>query len=147
MKITAKSRYALRMLVDMAVHGDGGPRTIREISESQGLSEKFVGRIAIALKRAGLLVTARGVKGGLALALFPEKITLLDIVTATDGPLALVHCLARPGACAMHGRCAAEKAWSGVNDALASYLKAVTLASVAAEARTMASSGEQDYCI
>lgn len=147
MKITAKSRYALRMLVDMVVHGDGGPRTIREISESQGLSEKFVGRIAIALKRAGLLVTARGVKGGLALALFPEKITLLDIVTATDGPLALVHCLARPGACAMHGRCAAENAWSGVNDALASYLKSVTLASVAAEARTMASSGEQDYCI
>ena len=113
MKITAKSRYALRILLDLAVHAGPDPRPIKEIAASQGISEKFISRIAVPLRRAGLLATERGVKGGLRLARFPAKITLFDIVTATDGPLALVHCLARPGACKRQGRCAAEKACCG----------------------------------
>ena len=149
MKITAKSRYALRILLDLAASGKDGPRTIKEIAASQGISEKFVSRIAVPLRRAGLVSTERGVKGGLRLARFPKKITLLDVVTATDGPLALVHCLARPGVCKRQGRCAAEKAWAGVNDALASALRRTTLAAVAADQRRLSppSPAEPDYCI
>ena len=104
MKITAKSRYALRILLDLATNGKDGPRTIKEIAASQGISEKFISRIAVPLRRAGLVETERGVKGGLRLAQFPKKVTLLDVVTATDGPLSLVHCLARPGVCKQIGR-------------------------------------------
>lgn len=149
MKITAKSRYALRILLDLAVSGAKGPRTIKEIASSQGISEKFISRIAVPLRRAGLVATERGVKGGLRLARFPAKITLLDIVTATDGPVALVHCLARPGVCKRQGRCAAEKAWGGVNEALASALRRTTLAAVAADQRRLAppEPAEPDYCI
>ena len=137
MKITAKSRYALRILLDLAASGKDGPRTIKEIAASQGISEKFVSRIAVPLRRAGLVSTERGVKGGLRLARFPKKITLLDVVTATDGPLALVHCLARPGVCKRQGRCAAEKAWAGVNDALSAALRRTTLADVVADHRRL----------
>ena len=149
MKITAKSRYALRILLDLAVSGTKGPRTIKEIAASQGISEKFISRIAVPLRRAGLVSTERGVKGGLRLARFPAKITLLDVVEATDGPLSLVHCLARPGVCKRQGRCAAEKAWTGVNDALAAALGRTTLASVAADQRRLAppSPTEPDYCL
>ena len=149
MKITAKSRYALRILLDLAASGKDGPRTIKEIAASQSISEKFVSRIAVPLRRAGLVSTERGVKGGLRLARFPKKITLLDVVTATDGPLALVHCLARPGVCKRQGRCAAEKAWAGVNDALASALRRTTLAAVAADQRRLSPPvpTEPDYCI
>lgn len=149
MKITAKSRYALRILLDLAVSGSKGPRTIKEIASSQGISEKFVSRIAVPLRRAGLVSTERGAKGGLSLARFPKRITLLDVVSATDGPLALVHCLARPGACKRQGRCAAEKAWAGVNEALAAALRRTTLAGVAAEQRRLAPPApvEPDYCI
>ena len=149
MKITAKSRYALRILLDLAVSGAKGPRTIKEIASSQGISEKFISRIAVPLRRAGLVATERGVKGGLRLARFPAKITLLDIVTATDGPLALVHCLGRPGVCKSQGLCAAEKAWGGVNEALASALRRTTLAAVAADQRRLAPPvpAEPDYCI
>lgn len=149
MKITAKSRYALRVLVDIAANGGQGPRTIKDIAASQGISEKFISRIVVPLHRAGIVATERGVKGGLRLARFPEKITLLDIVEATDGPLSLVHCLARPGVCPRQGRCAAENAWGGINDALADALRGKKLSDVVAEDRRLASSSsaEPDYCI
>ncbi len=149
MKITAKSRYALRILLDLAANGGEKPRTIRDIAASQGISEKFISRIAVPLRRAGLVATERGVNGGLRLARFPAKITLLDIVEATDGPLALVHCLASPGVCKRQGRCAAEKAWGGVNDALAAALRLTKLSDVVAEERRLAAPApaEPDYCI
>ena len=149
MKITAKSRYALRILLDLAANGGEKPRTIRDIAASQGISEKFISRIAVPLRRAGLVATERGVNGGLRLARFPAKITLLDIVEATDGPLALVHCLARPGVCKRQGRCAAEKAWGGVNDALAAALRRTKLSDVVADERRLMSPApaEPDYCI
>ena len=97
MKITAQSRYALRILLDVAVHGGNGVRSIKEIAASQDISEKFISRIVVPLRRAGLLATERGAKGGVKLARVAEKITLLDIVEATDGPLALVACLSKLG--------------------------------------------------
>ncbi|MBR0056233.1 MAG: Rrf2 family transcriptional regulator [Kiritimatiellae bacterium] len=150
MKITAKSRYALRVLLDLAVNGDGGSRTIREVAESQTISEKFIGRIVVPLRRAGLLDTERGAGGGLRLARFPDKITLLDIVQATDGPLALLRCLARPGTCSRQGKCAAETAWRGVNDALVEALNGVRLSDVVATHTRLAPkapTAEPDYCI
>ena len=90
MKITAQSRYALRILLDIAAHGGAGPRSIKEIAASQGISEKFISRIAVPLRRAGLVATERGARGGLRLAKRPENVTLLAIVEAMDGPLALV---------------------------------------------------------
>ena len=147
MKITAQSRYALRILVDIAASGGKGPRTIKEIAASQGISEKFISRIAVPLRRAGLLATERGVNGGLRLARFPDKITLLDIVTATDGPLSLVRCLSRPGVCQRQGRCAAEKAWGRVNDALSAALRRVKLSDVVAEQSRYSGPEEPDYCI
>ncbi len=150
MKITAKSRYALRILLDIAIHGGEGLRTIKQISESQGISEKFISRIAVPLRRAGFIATTRGVNGGFQLARLPSKITLLSIVEAIDGPLALVHCLARPGVCRRQGSCAAELAWSGVNEALAEALRGVTLQRVVDDHLRFAGpepTREPDYCI
>lgn len=152
MKITAKSRYALRVLLDLAVSGTDSPRTIKEIAASQRISEKFISRIAVPLRRAGLVATERGVKGGLRLARFPAKITLLDIVTAMDGQLALVHCLAHPGICKRQGRCAPERAWASVNDKLSDALHEITLDAIAADQHRLAPPEsikpiEPDYCI
>lgn len=149
MKITAKSRYALRVLMDVAQSEGKSPRSIGHVAEAQSISEKFVSRIVIPLRRAGLLATVRGVNGGLRLARFPDKITLLDIVEAMDGPLALVHCLSRPGVCPKQGKCAAENAWGAANEALAASLRGITLADVVAD-QARISPGlriEPDYCI
>ena len=149
MKMTAQTRYALRILLDIAANGGTAPRPIKEIAASQGISEKFIARIVVPMRRAGLLASARGVRGGLLLGRFPEKITLLDIVEATDGPLAIASCLARPGTCPRQGRCAAECAWRRANDVLAEALRAVTLSEIVGdEKRFAAEAGEgTDYCI
>ena len=149
MKITAQSRYALRILLDIAAHGGSGPRSIKEIAASQGISEKFISRIVVPLRRAGLVATERGAKGGLRLGKRPENVTLLAIVEAMDGPLALVPCLARPGACERQGRCAAERAWGKANGALAAALRETTLEDVAEDERRMEREGEggAEYCI
>lgn len=147
MKITAKTRYALRILSDIAANSGDAPRTIREIAASQGISEKFISRIVVPLRRSGLLASERGVNGGLRLARFPERISLLDIVTAMDGPLSLVHCLSRPHSCPRQGKCAAETAWRQVNDSLAGALESVKLSSVVADQRSLAQPQEPDYCI
>jgi Rrf2 family protein len=153
MKITAQVRYALRILTDLAVRGGTAPRPIKEIATSQGISEKFISRIAVPLRRAGFVESERGAKGGLTLAKRPEKITLLDIAEALEGPLALVPCLGRPGACPRQGRCAAERAWSGVDAAFSSALRRITLADVARDERRFSppeppsTPAEPDYCI
>ena len=68
MRISAKTRYALRILLDIAYHGKNDPRTIRSIAASQEISEKFASPLVVTLRRAGLLKSLRGVNGGLLLA-------------------------------------------------------------------------------
>ena len=149
MKITAKSRYALRVLLDIAVSGDKSPRTIGEIAESQAISEKFISRIAVPLRRAGLVTTERGVRGGLRLARQADAITLFEIVTAMEGTIGVVSCLRKPKSCPRQGRCAAEQAWSKVNDALVGALRAQTLADIAEDQRRFEGVGGDgpEYCI
>ncbi len=149
MKITAKSRYALRILLDIALYDGKAPRTIGEISESQAISEKFISRIVVPLRRAGLVATERGVRGGLRLARFAELITLYDIVEAMEGPFGLLRCLVRPGVCPRQGKCAAECAWRRVNDAYADALKGVKLTDIVADQRRISAAGADgpEYCI
>lgn len=64
MKISTKGRYGLRILADIALHQNGAPRLIREIAESQKLSQKYVSRIIIGLRKGGFLKSIRGVHGG-----------------------------------------------------------------------------------
>ena len=141
MKITAKARYALRILLDVAVYGDRKPRTIREIAKSQGISEKFISRIVVPLRRAGFLSSERGVQGGLRMARFPEQITVLDVVTAMDGPVSILECLSRPHRCSRQGHCAAEDVWRQVNDGISAALRAVRLSDVVARFRLTALGG------
>ncbi len=149
MKITAKSRYALRTLLDIALSGADKPRTIAEIASSQAISEKFISRIVVPLRRAGLIESERGARGGLRLARQAEAITLFEIVTAMEGAIGVVSCLRRPKSCPRHGHCAAEQAWGKVNDALVEALRAQTLAEIAENERRFLSAGTEgpEYCI
>ena len=130
MKITAKARYALRILLDVAVYGEQKPRTIRQIAQSQGISEKFISRIVVPLRRAGFLSSVRGVQGGLRMARFPDRITVLDVVTAMDGPVSILECLTHPNRCPRQGRCAAAEVWGQVNDGISAALRSVRLSDV-----------------
>ena len=84
--ITSKSRYAVVALAELARSGDR-PVPIKELAERRGIPEQFLEQLFSTLRRAGLLTSQRGVKGGYRLARDAEEITVLEVVQALDGKL------------------------------------------------------------
>ena len=147
LKISAKARYGLRILIDIALHeDDAAPRTTAAIAESQQLSLKFASRLVIPLRQAGMIRSIRGVSGGFRLARPPSDITLLDIVETLQGPVEILDCLGTSSPCARAQGCVSRSVWDDVNTAFANALAAMTLEKVLARAQEHATAG-LDYCI
>ncbi len=128
MKISARTRYGLRILLDLATNGaDGAPRPISVIAKSQMITAAFISRLAVPLKRAGLVEAYRGVTGGLRLALPPEKITLLAITEALDGPISILKCLSPKKPCNRKPQCPSHLVWKDLNATIKAAFESVTL--------------------
>lgn len=131
MKISAKARYALRILMDIALHADEDhPRLMKDICEAEALSEKFTSRLVIPLREAGMISSTRGKAGGFRLARKPKEITLLEIIETLQGPVALIDCLVDLSTCERNKVCAARKVWTRVNNSIRETLQSVTLDSL-----------------
>ncbi len=132
MKISTKGRYAVRMLADIAEHGTPYT-TLSSVAERQGISKKYLEQIALQLHRAGLITGVRGFKGGYKLAIPPESITVLDILTAVEGSMAVVSCLEdEENRCSRCQGCKTLPVWKGLKERIEAYLGGITLADVAA---------------
>ena len=146
LKISAKARYALRILLDVAVNAsEKTPRTGAAIAQAQQISEKFLSRIVVVLRRKGLLRSVRGNVGGFRLAMSPDDIRLIDVIEAVQGPLAIIDCLLPGAACSRQDTCAARRVWADVNATLVSTLSKVTLASILR--RGPGGANVLDFCI
>ena len=146
LKISAKARYALRILLDVAVNAsETMPRTGAAIAQAQQISEKFLSRIVVMLRRKGLLCSVRGNIGGFRLAMSPDDIRLIDVIEAVQGPLAVIDCLLPGAACPRQGTCVAQRVWADVNATLVSTLSKVTLASILR--RGPGGANALDFCI
>ena len=88
MEISAQGRYALRALVDLAVNANDSALPLREISERQNISERYLEQIFARLKKANLIKSVRGAHGGYLLTRPPEEITVKDIIQVIEGRLA-----------------------------------------------------------
>ena len=84
MKISTKGRYGLRILMDLAIHQSEKPRLIRDIAQSQQISEKYISRLVISLRKAGMIRSVRGVNGGFHLDRKPEDITPMMLFLADE---------------------------------------------------------------
>ena len=147
LKISAKARYGLRILMDIALHeGDPAPRTTAAIADSQQLSLKFISRLVIPLRQAGMIRSIRGISGGFRLARPPSDITLLDIVETLQGPVEILDCLGGAAPCARAQGCVSRSVWGDVNTAFTNALAAMTLEKVIVRAQEHATAG-LDYCI
>ena len=123
MMISTRGRYALRVLVDLAEHGEDGCVTLREIAERQDISEKYLESIVKELVRGGILTGLRGKGGGYRLGRVPEEIGVLDVLLLTEGTLAPVACLqAGSQPCPRVDGCRTLPLWEGLNRVVTSYL-------------------------
>jgi Rrf2 family transcriptional regulator, cysteine metabolism repressor len=85
--ITTKSPYALRALVELARLGGGGPVPIGELARRRDIPVQFLEQLFAVLRRAGILRSQRGVKGGYSFARDPSEVTVIEIVELLDGPV------------------------------------------------------------
>lgn len=128
MKISTKGRYALRMMVDLAQNRAKGFVSLKEISERQGISKKYMELIVSSLHTGDLLATGRGSQGGYRLAKAPAQITVGGILRLTEGSLAPVACLDwDPVGCERRDDCATLFIWQELDRRIEEYLDSVTL--------------------
>ncbi len=134
MKISTKGRYGWRILLDLALYGET-PRLMREIAASQGISEKYISRLIVPLNKAGFVRSIRGVKGGFVLAKSPVDITLLAVVEAMEGAVAVVECVVDKAFCAKAESCSACGMWTGLTAEIRQAMAKITLADLVAAER------------
>ena len=128
MKISTKGRYALRMMIDIAEHGANEWVPIKDISERQGISVKYLEQIVTSLTRAGFLRSGRGAGGGYMLTKTPEQYTAGEILRAIEGRLAPVACLEdEVNQCERISFCKTLGFWKGFYAVINEYVDSVTL--------------------
>ena len=138
-RISTRGRYALRAMVDVALHEGNGPVLRQVIAERQDISADYVAQLFRELRRAGLVEGVKGPGGGYRLARDPSKITAGDVVAAVEGPVAVVHCTV-PGvepACNRIDHCVTHTLWKRLSGSIAELLNSVTLQDLRDEARKL----------
>jgi Rrf2 family protein len=127
MKLSTRSRYGTRTMLEFARHWGSGPMSLTEAAAAQRISLKYLEHIVASLKSAGLLHAARGRRGGYELARPPEKIRLDEVVEALEGSVDPVDCLADQAVCPMMDVCPTRGLWADMKQAITGVLAATTL--------------------
>lgn len=136
MKISTKGRYALRIMIDLAEHDDGSYIRLKEISERQEITLKYLEQIMPLLTRTGYVRSYRGNNGGYQLARKAEDYTVGDILRTTEGNLAPIPCVAdNPNRCPRSEKCETLPFWKGLWKVINEYVDSVTLADLVKKQR------------
>lgn len=137
MKISTKGRYALRLMLDLAMHGAGKPVSLRDVSERQSISEKYLEQIVTPLSRAGLVRSVRGAGGGYLLTRLPGEYTVGDILRPLEGDLAPVECATDTQFCHRCGECVTVALWQEIHKAVSQVVDNITLADMVERQKQM----------
>jgi Rrf2 family protein len=139
MKLSTRSRYGTRLMLDMAQHYDEGPIQLWEIAKRQDVSVKYLEQIIIPLKKAGYIKSVRGPKGGHNLTKPPNKITVGEIVALLEDSTCLVECCEDIKICQRIDFCPTRLIWKEVSEMIFDSLQAITLADLVERAKAMES--------
>lgn len=142
MKISTRGRYALSFMIDLAQQGNGNYIPLKDVSERQGISIKYLEQITALLSKFGLLQSIRGPQGGYRLSKEPSEYTVGEILRTTEGNLAPVDYDETAAKSSEHSiNTATAKMWAGLNKVVNDYLDSVTLDTL------VYNSGTYDYVI
>jgi Rrf2 family protein len=146
MQISAKGEYAIRAVLDLALERARGLTPIQEIAARQGIPQRYLEQVLLALKRAGLLTSRRGAAGGYHLTRPPEDISVGDVLRVVEGARAPFEAQRRG---ARNGNDAhdLDDLWAEVGRAVSEVVDRVTFGELAARARARRSAGRLMYHI
>lgn len=130
MKLSTKSRYSARILIELARHHNKTPLQTGKISSKQEIPLKYLEQLITVLRKAGFIHSYRGPKGGHKLAILPSEITLGQIVRLFEGQTELVQCINSPDSCTMADECRLRLAWRDATEALYQKLDVISIQSL-----------------
>ena len=128
MKISTRCRYAVRALLDLALHSNGNLVLLKDIAKRQQISIKYLESIFSALRKAGIITGSRGAKGGYLLLKKTSEVTIYDIVFTMQGFIAPVGCIDDACTCNRTEECVTREIWDDLTNSIADTLKRYTLA-------------------
>jgi Rrf2 family transcriptional regulator, iron-sulfur cluster assembly transcription factor len=143
MRLTTRTRYGTRMLLDLAEFGLNGPVRISDIAARQVISIKYLEKLTRPLKRAGLIKSVRGSKGGHQLAKDPREVTMSEIVRALEGDFQLVKCWDENSCCPRMSACRTSRLWGEVSGALNEKLSSISLLDLLCDSKRSSEDGGQ----
>ncbi|HOV69530.1 MAG TPA: RrF2 family transcriptional regulator [Clostridia bacterium] len=138
MKISTKTRYGLRAMLDLAVNSAHPPVSLSEIAKRQDISENYLEQIFSALRKAKLVKSVKGASGGYVLVPDPQDIRVIDIISELEGELAIIGDSAEDSSNPIR-QCLKEYLWDVFEDRLYTVLSGITLKDLADEYRHMCS--------
>lgn len=128
MKLSARARYATRLLLDLALRDTDAPQKTTLLSESTGITVQFIEQILRPLKKAGLIVSVRGATGGHILDKDPAEITVGEVIRIMEGGIQLTDCVVDASVCDRSPDCRTRQVWQHASKVLEAELDAITLA-------------------
>lgn len=128
MKLSARTRYAARLLLDLAMSETDNPVKTGLLSENTGITVQFIEQIIRPLKKAGLISSVRGAAGGHYLSKPPDQITLGDVIRTMEGAIHIANCLECKSTCERSVDCRTRSVWERASKAMEDELDSITLA-------------------
>ena len=128
MKLSSRTRYGMRAILELALEYGKAPLQIKTIAVREDISNKYLEQLIAMLKAAGLVRSIRGPRGGYMLAKPPSEIQLKDVFFTLEGPIIPVECLEHAEYCPRCTDCATRQIWQDLQDAILGVLESVTLA-------------------
>ena len=134
LKLTKKADYGLIALKHLAVSSRSGTASAKEIADAYGIPLPLLAKILQKLTKTGLLLSVSGSSGGYKLARRPEKISVLEVIHAINGPVILTTCFTDHGLCDQSQKCTVREPLRKVHEAIIDLLRRITIAEMAGEA-------------
>ena len=142
LQLSRSSDYAIRLMVHLAAEPADTPVSRADIAAAQGIPEPYLKKLLPALVTAGLVGARRGPRGGFRLARAASGVSLLAVIEAVDGPLALNSCMMSGGECGRAPRCPVHPVWRIANRQLAALLEETNIAQLARSSKSFTEDGQ-----
>ena len=127
MKLSTRTRYGTRALLELALRKGEGPIFLKDIAKQQEISLPYLEHLIAPLIAGGVIRSTKGPKGGISLARNPEEIKLSEITQLLEGTVAPVECIDDPGACSRSSSCVTRDVWTRLKEAIDGVLEGTTL--------------------
>jgi len=145
MRFSSKGRYGARAMLDLALNFGKDPVSLRDIARRQEVSEKYMEHLISALRKAGLVRSIRGARGGYMLTKSPSEIRLSEIMVVLEGSMAPVDCVNDPQVCHRANLCVTRGIWAKIKETTDNILESTTLQDMVEQQKKKESPKPEDY--